>query len=137
MRAMYFRSLYEADSVKSFTREIRSACNTFSRCAPETVFGFARMSLGWLRDLLEQKRVLPGRHAARKPEVGQDTELRDECVEAVVSGDPRVVKPSRCERMNFILFLSRYCALSRLLGARQLVWPSGGPAAPGHSTRQL
>lgn len=99
MRPLRSHSLSEAVNVESFMREIRSACSVVNRSAPETIPDLAEMWLGWLHELLGQKRALQGRHAVLKPEVGEVIGSKDENEDAVVYGDTRPVKRSRRKEM--------------------------------------
>lgn len=71
VRPLHFHSLSEAESAESRMREIRSPCSAPSHRAPETVLDLAKMSLGWLRELLGQKRASQEHHAVPKLKLGK------------------------------------------------------------------
>lgn len=81
------------------------------------VLDLAKMLLGWLRELLGQKRASQGRRADPKPEMGQVADIKDEDDEAVVYEDARPVGWSRRKLIVLATSLSRYCSLSRCLGS--------------------
>lgn len=68
-----------------------------SHCASETVFHLAKLSLGWLREILEQELVFQVRKVVPKAEVGEVTQMGDGDGRTVVYGNPPSVKQSRLD----------------------------------------
>lgn len=68
---VHSRPLPKADDVEPLVHETRSACFLLSRCASETIFDPAEMSLGWVRRILGQKRALQGHRTVPRREVGE------------------------------------------------------------------
>lgn len=68
--------------------EILSASFVLNGGAFETVFDLVKLFLGWLYELLGQKRALQGRHANPKPEAGKGAEIENGNVELIVYRTP-------------------------------------------------
>lgn len=67
MRPVQSCSVSVAGNIETVMREIRSARFDFIRRALEMVLDLAQMSLGLIRELFRQKRILQGRHAVPRP----------------------------------------------------------------------
>lgn len=97
MCTMLSRPPTEPEDVESLMHEIRSACFVLSSHASKTVVALAKVSLGWLREIVVQERASQRRHAVLKPEAGEVTEIKNDDEEAVLYRDPRPVGQSRRE----------------------------------------
>lgn len=84
VRLVHSRSLYEAENIEFVMREIRLKYSVFERRALEAIPNRAYMSLGWLREVLQQGRMLQRRNAVPKPEASEVIGIKDENKEMVV-----------------------------------------------------